>query len=66
MGKIATQPSLWDSENVEEYKELYIHPKWETWPAFDPTFRWTWREERSARRKADLKIMVSSQVYISL
>ncbi|KAK7697332.1 hypothetical protein SLS64_013630 [Diaporthe eres] len=56
---IATQPSIWDSDNVEEYKELYIHPQWENWSAFDPKFRWTWREERSVRRKVDWKIMVS-------
>ncbi|KAI1384939.1 major facilitator superfamily transporter [Hypoxylon trugodes] len=55
---IATQPSIWDSENVEEYKELYIHPQWENWTAFDPNFRWTWREERAVRRKVDWKIMV--------
>ncbi|KAL4971678.1 major facilitator superfamily domain-containing protein [Aspergillus desertorum] len=55
---IATQPSIWDSENIEEYKSLYIHPKWENWSAFDPSFRWTWREERAVRRKVDLKIMV--------
>jgi hypothetical protein len=56
--KIATQPSIWDSENLEEYKSLYIHPKWENWSAFDPSFRWTWREERAVRRKVDWKIMV--------
>ncbi|WDK09213.1 major facilitator superfamily transporter [Colletotrichum graminicola] len=55
---IATQPSIWDSENVEEYKSLYIHPQWENWSAFDPSFRWTWREERAVRRKVDWKIMV--------
>ncbi|KAI4865708.1 major facilitator superfamily transporter [Hypoxylon rubiginosum] len=55
---IATQPSIWDSEHVEEYKERYIHPQWENWSAFDPKFRWTWREERAVRRKVDWKIMV--------
>lgn len=59
--QIATQPSIWDSDNVEEYKELYIHPQWENWSAFDPKFRWTWREERAVRRKVDWKIMVSIQ-----
>ncbi|KAI1872117.1 uncharacterized protein JN550_004320 [Neoarthrinium moseri] len=54
----ATQSSIWDADNVEEYKELYIHPKWENWAAFDPKFRWTWREERAVRRKVDWKIMV--------
>ncbi|GKT51944.1 putative triacylglycerol lipase [Colletotrichum spaethianum] len=56
--KVATQASIWDSENVEEYKSLYIHPQWENWSAFDPSFRWTWREERAVRRKVDWKIMV--------
>ncbi|PVI06677.1 major facilitator superfamily transporter [Periconia macrospinosa] len=55
---IATQPSIWDNENVEELKRLYIHPKWENLSAFDPSFRWTWREERAVRRKVDWKIMV--------
>ncbi|KAI8956894.1 MFS general substrate transporter [Daldinia sp. FL1419] len=54
---VATQPSIWDSENVEEYKQLYIHSQWENWSAFDPSFRWTWREERAVRRKVDWKIM---------
>ncbi|KAF9729491.1 major facilitator superfamily transporter [Paraphaeosphaeria minitans] len=55
---VATQPSIWDSDNVEEYKERYIHKEWENWSAFDPNFRWTWREERAVRRKVDWKIMV--------
>ncbi|KAH8163534.1 hypothetical protein CIB48_g4706 [Xylaria polymorpha] len=54
----ATQPSIWDSENVEEYKALYIHPQWENYSAFDPSFRWTYREENAVRRKVDWKIMV--------
>ncbi|KAF4122228.1 Major Facilitator Superfamily [Geosmithia morbida] len=55
---IATQPSIWDSENVEEYKKSYIHPQWENWASFDPSFRWTWREERSVRRKVDWTILL--------
>ena len=58
---MATQPSIWDSENIEEYKQLYIHPQWENYRVFDPKFRWTWREERAVRRKVDWKIMVSVQ-----
>ncbi|KAH6685758.1 major facilitator superfamily transporter [Plectosphaerella plurivora] len=54
---IATQPSIWDSDKLEEYKELYIHPRWENWSAFDPLARWTWREEAAVRRKVDWKIM---------
>jgi hypothetical protein len=60
--QIATQPSIWDSENIEEYKRLYIHPKWENWSAFDPSFRWTWRDERAVRRKVDWKVMASVSI----
>jgi len=62
---IATQPSIWDSDNVEEYKQLYIHPQWENMEAFDPSARWTWKEEREVRHKVDLKIMVSKVTYPS-
>ena len=55
---IATQPSIWDSKNIEEYKALYIHPHWENWAAFDPGFLWTWKEEDAVRHKVDWKIMV--------
>ncbi|KAL4910483.1 hypothetical protein BDW74DRAFT_184400 [Aspergillus multicolor] len=55
---VATQPSIWDSDNLEEYKSLYIHSQWENWSAFDPNFRWTYREEKAVRRKVDWKIMV--------
>ncbi|KAM0702719.1 hypothetical protein Q7P35_010151 [Cladosporium inversicolor] len=55
---IATQSSIWDSENIEEYKALYIHPQWENWSAFDPSFLWTWKEEDALRHKFDWKIMV--------
>ncbi|KAI0161970.1 major facilitator superfamily transporter [Xylariaceae sp. FL1272] len=58
LNAIATQPSIWDSEHIEEYKALYIHPKWENYSAFDPSFRWTYREENAVRRKVDWKIMV--------
>ncbi|KAI0404530.1 major facilitator superfamily transporter [Xylaria palmicola] len=54
----ATQPSIWDSENIDEYKALYIHPQWENYSAFDPSFRWTYREENAVRHKVDWKIMV--------
>ncbi|KAL1590070.1 hypothetical protein WHR41_01032 [Cladosporium halotolerans] len=55
---IATQASIWDSENVKEYKDIYLHPKWENWSAFDPKFLWTWKEEDQVRHKVDWKIMV--------
>ena len=56
--QVATQPSIWDSEHIEDYKELYIHPEWENRSAFDPSCRWTFREENQVRRKVDWKIMV--------
>ena len=56
--QIATRESLWDSENIEELKEKYINPNWENLEAFDPDFRWTYREEREVRRVVDLKVMV--------
>lgn len=59
--KVATQPSIWDSPDIERYKELYIHPQWENWSAFDPNFRWTWREENAVRHKVDWKIMVGAK-----
>ncbi|KAL6355352.1 hypothetical protein LRP88_10940 [Fusarium phalaenopsidis] len=57
---IATQPSIWDSENLEEYKQLYIHPQWENWSAFDPKFRWTWKEENAVRHKVWVCVMFSA------
>ncbi|KAI0528189.1 major facilitator superfamily transporter [Xylaria bambusicola] len=58
LDSIATQRSIWDSENLEDYKALYIHPQWENLSAFDPLFRWTHREENAVRHKVDLKVMV--------
>ena len=58
LNAVATQPSIWDANNVEELKSLHIHPQWENWSAFDPSFRWSWREENVVRRKVDWKIMV--------
>jgi hypothetical protein len=58
---IATQPnSIWDASpaEIDEYRRLYMHPQWENTTAFDPAFRWTFRQERAVRRKVDWKIMV--------
>ncbi|TYJ51574.1 hypothetical protein B9479_007844 [Cryptococcus floricola] len=56
---IATQYSeLWDSDKVEEYKKLYIRDDWENIEAFDPSFRWTIKEEKQTRRAVDWKIML--------
>jgi hypothetical protein len=60
--QIATQPSVFDSEQSEEYQKILINPEWENFEAFDPSFRWTWREERKVRRIIDFKIMVSTAI----
>jgi hypothetical protein len=40
---IATQPSVYDKDEVAA---VYLpHEKYEGLSAFDPLFRWTWREE---------------------
>ncbi|KAI9637153.1 major facilitator superfamily domain-containing protein [Dioszegia hungarica] len=54
---VATQPSVFDTDQAEEYQKLLISPEWENFEAFDPSFRWTWREERQTRRIIDWKIM---------
>lgn len=58
LSQIATQPSVWDSEHAEEYKKLLVRSDWENIEAFDPEFRWTWREEKATRRAVDWKIFV--------
>jgi hypothetical protein len=51
---IATQPSVFDTEQAEHYQP---RADWENIEAFDPTFRWTWREEAKALRKVDWKVL---------
>jgi hypothetical protein len=51
---IATQPSVYDTEQAEHYQP---RDDWENIEAFDPTFRWTWREEAKALRKVDWKVL---------
>ncbi|RSH89767.1 hypothetical protein EHS25_001839 [Saitozyma podzolica] len=53
---IATQPSVYDKDEVAA---VYLpHEKYEGLSAFDPLFRWTWREEFAVVRKIDYKIMI--------
>ncbi|CED82286.1 Permease of the major facilitator superfamily [Phaffia rhodozyma] len=54
LDSIATQPSVYDTAQAEFYKP---RSDWENISFFDPLFRWTWREEKTAVRKIDLKIM---------
>lgn len=53
--QIATRESVFDGPLATHYKP---HPKWENNGAFDPSLRWTYREERSARRKVDYKVFL--------
>ncbi|WWC57503.1 uncharacterized protein I303_100035 [Kwoniella dejecticola CBS 10117] len=62
---IATQPSIWDGDDVKELKAKYIRDDWENIEAFDPNFRWTVKEEHQVRRKIDWKIMLWACVMFS-
>jgi hypothetical protein len=56
LDEVATQPSVYDTEQAEFYRPIAA---WENIHAFDPLFRWTWREEKAAVRKVDLKIFAA-------
>ncbi|GAA6038163.1 hypothetical protein JCM8097_005772 [Rhodosporidiobolus ruineniae] len=52
---VATQESVFDGPLAEHYT---LHEKYENKEAFDPSFRWTYREDRAVTRKVDIKIMI--------
>ncbi|WVR00392.1 hypothetical protein IAU59_007535 [Kwoniella sp. CBS 9459] len=52
---IATQPSVFDTAQ----KDYYVPKSWyEGYAAFDPTFRWTWKQEQRVTRIIDWKIFL--------
>ncbi|KAL2130810.1 hypothetical protein VTI74DRAFT_5921 [Chaetomium olivicolor] len=53
---IATVRSVFDDPALARH--YYPHPDYENLHRFDPSERWTYREERSVRRKTDWKIFV--------
>lgn len=53
---IATTRSVFDDPSLRKY---YLpHPQYENLHRFDPSERWTYREEAAVRRKTDLKIFL--------
>ncbi|GAA5840477.1 hypothetical protein JCM3766R1_000298 [Sporobolomyces carnicolor] len=52
---VATRESVYDGPLAKHYAP---HPKWENLENFDPSFRWTHREEKRVVRKVNWKILL--------
>lgn len=52
---IATPESVYDTPHAHHYVPS---ESWENIAAFDPSFRWTYREQKKLLRKTDLKILL--------
>ncbi|KAJ0422373.1 major facilitator superfamily domain-containing protein [Aspergillus carlsbadensis] len=54
--EIATQPSVYDDPKLAPFYQP--NPKYENLHRFDPSFRWTWGEEKPLIRKIDWKVTI--------